>query len=129
MRDFARRARAVLSATALGVIAFGCLGATSALAADIPVPQGQQPSPPQYYGGAQEYYGAPPIAALPLPAPLYAYPPGPAYYAPPPVVVLPGPYYRRYYGPAYGGYAYGGRPYAFYGARGYGPYGRAWRRW
>jgi hypothetical protein len=127
MRDFASRARA-LSAAALGVIAFTGIGATSALAADIPVPYGQQPAPPPYYGGAEEYYAPPPVAVVPVPAPLYA--PAP-YYAPPPVVVLPGPYYRPYYGygPGYRGYAYGGRPYAFYGARGYGPYGRTWRRW
>src|SRR5689334_23908915 len=106
---------------AVGAIALGGLGVSSATAADIPA----QPRP--YYQG--ENYGPAPQPVYP--ANPYAAPPV-VYYAPPPapevVVVPPGPYYtyggvwpyRRYYGP----YAYA--PFA----RGYGHHWhRAHARW
>jgi hypothetical protein len=128
MRDFARRA----VAAAVGVIALGGVGVSSAAAADIRVPQVQQPAPPEYYGDTQEYYGAPPVDpgyVYQQPPPVYGYPPPRVYgyYDAPPVAVLPGPYYRRpFYGRVYGAPVYGPRRYEPYVARGYGRYGHPW---
>ncbi len=106
MRNFAMRA-AVAAASA---IVLGAAGALPAVAADIPVPQGVQPSPPEYYGEPQ--YAPPPVQGYVYrqPPPVYVYP-DPYDYAPP-VAVVPGPYYRPY---VYG-YGYRGP----YFARGYG---------
>ncbi len=119
MRDLARWT----AAAAVGAIAFNCVGAGVATAADFATPGAP---PPQYYG-EQQYY-EPPVQEgyiVRPPAPVYGYPP-PAYYGygygPPPVAVVPGPYYPPYY--YGGGYRY--RPYV---ARGYGPYRGGYRHY
>jgi hypothetical protein len=115
---------------ALGTIALGIVGAASAAAADIPVPQAQvQPPPPDYYPPPppRESYAYPPPVA-------YAYPPPsppPVYYdyAPPPVVVVPRPYYLgRRFVPFYGERAYGRWGYGPYVARSYGRFEHEWGR-
>ena len=116
---------------ALGAVVIGMMGASSALAADIPLPPDQSPVPPP----PPQYRPAPPVVqeyVYPPPAVVYAYPPPPPppviTYAPPPpppVVVVPRPYYWGGYRPGF----YRGP----YFARGYGRFGRPWgppsRRW